>query len=381
MQSSGLAAVPASRAFFSLRWLYRTAVAIFLFGWFAATVYVLVLAVPATHNSPAPPLTIDPASVDFGTVWNCEHFRWTFPIKNTGDATIQVGKVEGSCGCTSVNPTAFVLSPGQQVNVTVNINFVSRSGAQPWPPSEPIDQLISAYKVGDEVRPIISWHLRGVVKNALFTTPDHLDFADSLLEGQRYPPKPLEVTCYGPCRDLIVSVDDQFGVASVRNPSGDGRHFQVFVAPKPTLAIGVHRFKLGLAALLQSGERTPPVPIWVEAQVLQDLQVLPSLAHFGDLRIGDAREETISLHSRTGQPFEIAEYTSSSNDVTVTAESQDPSGDKVFRVRVRPKKSGPQDGVVRFAVQYTQKTGSRLKGRSSTALLNVRYHGFEKEVH
>jgi Protein of unknown function (DUF1573) len=341
--------------------------------WIISSGYVLFGEIWRSRRVPLPPLSIEAASLDFGSVWNSEKFEWTVPIRNASDVPINVGRLEGSCTCTLVTPSSFVLNPGEEVRVKLRYDLFSRT-RQNGDATVPFDDLLSAYMNGDE-RPLAAWHIRGFVKNAFSSKPNQLDFGDAVAEGRPYPTRTINVTCFQSCRDLEVSADEKNVAVVAKNPSGDGVHFQVAVAPGATLASGTHKFKLSLGAVLPSGERTPRVSCPVEVRILPDLQILPSLAHFGELKVGQSHEETIVLASRSGRSFEVPKFDSASKNLEIVPVASDEAGAKVFRVRLTSSKLGSENTEAHFNIRYRDDGKPAARRFAETAIFNVRCFG------
>ena len=159
--------------------------------------------------------------------------------------------------------------------------------------------------------------------------------------------------------------------------SSDLKHFQVSVAPGTTLECGRHKFKLSLCAVLPSGERTPCVSVPVEVRILPDLQILPSLAHFGDLKVGESREQTIVLASRSGRSFDVPSFESGSKNVEVAPLASNEPGTRVFRVRFKASKLGSEEGDVRFKIRYQGEEKTAAPRLTETAVFNVRCFGVQ----
>jgi hypothetical protein len=339
--------------------------------WISSTVYVLWPHWPERVEVAASPLTAEPASLNFGAVWNSDRFRWTLPIQNTSETTITVKGVDGSCSCTSVRPTAFVLKPGQRLELALTYDLASRT-RDADSTTVPFENGIVAH--GPDDKPIASWTVRGVVKHAFSCGPRELAFGESLVYGQPYLSKKLDVTCVEPCRTLIATTDPHYGAAVVTNTNADHKHFQVQVAPSSSLGLGMHKFNVALSAVLQSGERLPAVSVPIEARVVGDLRILPEVTHFGDVTLGEAREQTVSLTSRTGQPFDVASYECSSKDVSVLPIASKDAQGKVYRVKIRPSHVGAQESDVRFAITYRAAEGDP-KAAKEISVLSARYFG------
>ncbi len=343
--------------------------------WIVASGYVLFAQLWESRKAPLPPLSIEPASLDFGSVWNSEKFEWTIPIRNTTNFAIDVGRLEGSCSCTLVTPSSFMLKPGEEISVKLRYDLFSRT-RQAGDATVPFDDLLRASMIGDD-RPLAAWHIHGLVKNAFSCKPNQLDFGDSVVEGRPYPSKTIDVTCFQPCRELEVSADDRNVAVVAKNPSGDGLRFQVAVAPGASLDCGTHKFKLSLGAVLPSGERTPHVSVPVEVRILPDLQTLPSLAHFGELKVGASREETVVLASRSGRSFDVAKWESASKNLEIVPVASDEAGVKVFRVRLTSSKPGSENTEARFKIRYRDDGKSVVRRLAETAVFSVRRFGVQ----
>ena len=240
----------------------------------------------------------------------------------------------------------------------------------------PFDDQLSAYVNGTD-RPLARWHIRGLVKNAFSCQPNALDFGDAVVEGRPYPIRTFDVTCYQPCQGFVVSADERSVAVVAKNASGDGQHFVVSVAPGASLESGTHKFKVSLGAVLASGERTPGLSFPVEVRILPDLQIVPSLAHFGDLKVGESRQETIVLASRSGRPFDVPSVDPGSKNVEVAALASNDDRTKVFRVRLTASKLGSENTEARFKIRYRGDGKSAAPRLTETAVFNVRCYGVQ----
>jgi hypothetical protein len=355
--------------------IYRGCLVLAVIFWMASTIYVLWPHWPEHVQgtvSALSPLAAEPSSLDFGVVWNSGSFHWKLPIRNTSDATIDVKRVGGSCSCTSVSPSAFVLKPGERVELAITYDLASRTRDAEGTTAL-FENGIVAYGPGSV--PIASWTVRGLVKQGISCVPRELTFGDSLICGQPYSPRTLEVTCVEPCRSFAAIIDPRYGAAFVTNASDDHRHFQVKVAPSASLGLGMHKFDVALSATLQSGERLPAVPVPIQARVVGDLRILPDVTHFGDVTLGEAREQTVSVSSRTGQPFDVANYVCSSKDVTVSPIPSKGAEGQAYRIKIRPSRVGLQESDVHFTIKYRRPGEGVAKEPMETGFFIARYFG------
>jgi Protein of unknown function (DUF1573) len=374
-QARAAAELAISRKLGAGRFVWRSLLASAGALWIIGSAYVLVAEIWESRQVPRPPLAIEAASLDFGSVWNSEEFAWAVPMRNASNFPIIVGRLAGSCTCTLVDPSSLALKPGEEVRVKLRYDLFSRT-RQSGDATVPFDDALSAYVNGDD-KPLARWHVHGLVKNAFSCDARSLDFGDSLVVGRPYPTRTIDVTCFQPCRKLEVSADERSAAVVAKNPSGDGVHFQVAVAPGATLGSGTHKFKLSLGAVLPSGERTPHVSVPVEVRILPDLQIVPSLAHFGQLKLGESREETIVLASRTGRSFDVPTFDSGSKSLKIVTVASNEAGTKVFRIRLTSSKLGGENTEARFKIRYRGDGNSAGPQLAETAVFNVSCFGVQ----
>lgn len=103
---------------------------------FSATTLVLALMIAAptaiaqekqADAAKAPRLTLVEPVKDFGTVPKGNVLDWTFEIKNTGTADLQILAAKPTCGCT-VADFDRVIKPGQTGKLTAHVDTVSFVG-------------------------------------------------------------------------------------------------------------------------------------------------------------------------------------------------------------------------------------------------------------
>ncbi|MBU5613459.1 DUF1573 domain-containing protein [Geomonas azotofigens] len=82
----------------------------------------------ATLAFAAPELMVEAGTFNFGSVAQGKKVQHTFTIKNTGDAPLQIKKLEASCGCTAAKPSTSVVSPGKSAELEVTFDSGSFSG-------------------------------------------------------------------------------------------------------------------------------------------------------------------------------------------------------------------------------------------------------------
>ena len=84
-------------------------------------------AVTAKSAEKAPRLTVVEPVKDFGTIPRGDKLDWSFVVKNTGDADLQIMAARPSCGCT-VADFDKVIKPGQTGKVTAHVDTSNFAG-------------------------------------------------------------------------------------------------------------------------------------------------------------------------------------------------------------------------------------------------------------
>jgi len=83
----------------------------------------------AEEFSRSPVVSFDTNTFDFGSVPADTKVEHDFILTNKGKSDLYVRKVNASCGCTAVQPSKTVISPGESTVIKVLFNTQGRSGA------------------------------------------------------------------------------------------------------------------------------------------------------------------------------------------------------------------------------------------------------------
>ncbi len=80
--------------------------------------------------SPDPTITTDRDKHDFGTIPGTEVVETKFKVRNVGGKTLEISRVQTSCGCTSSVIGSQSLKPGASCELSVKYDPRGRSGRQ-----------------------------------------------------------------------------------------------------------------------------------------------------------------------------------------------------------------------------------------------------------
>jgi hypothetical protein len=109
----------------------------------------------------------DPYSWDFGKVSEGEVLQHTYVLKNDSPVTLQIIRIQTTCGCTiSKAPEKKVIPPGESVDIQVSFNTRGYSGI--------VEQVVYVHTDRQD-SPIIKFTLKADV----YPTPSTLSSAGS----------------------------------------------------------------------------------------------------------------------------------------------------------------------------------------------------------
>ena len=93
-----------------------------------AAITILMNLVLAHVVYAAPELAVEQGTFNFGTIAQGKKVQHGFRIKNSGDAPLQIKKLEAACGCTAVKPSTSVIQPGKSAEIDVIFDSATFSG-------------------------------------------------------------------------------------------------------------------------------------------------------------------------------------------------------------------------------------------------------------
>ena len=87
-------------------------------------------AAPAAAPEPAkgPKIASPEPIYDYGTAKSTQDIDHTFIIKNEGDATLILTKLQRTCGCTNVEAEKMEVEPGEEIKVKATLKLAGRQG-------------------------------------------------------------------------------------------------------------------------------------------------------------------------------------------------------------------------------------------------------------
>jgi hypothetical protein len=297
------------------------------------------------------PLVVESSSLDLGEVWEEPEYVHTLPVHNRGSQEVKVTDIATPCGCVSVNPRSFSVSPSGSTQVAVTLDLTSR-------PQGALGQDVRPFSV--EVHPLFTgtqlpratrgWTLTARVKSRVTLDALALNFGERPMQGVPAEPRSLVATVHVPCQRLEVATRGGGVNANTRRLDPTGNRYEITFTPD-TIALPVGSFKATatVSVVTPSGETLFGARLPVEGTVRPELNLLPARLILGAKPVGETASGTLVLQGAAGNDLAVQQIETDSSDVTVTPVAVEIApGARAWRVTQRISKAGDQSSTVCF---------------------------------
>jgi archaellum component FlaF (FlaF/FlaG flagellin family) len=252
-----------------------------------------------------PRLTLNTNIVDFGDVDDSEVVTKVVTITNTGDAVLEIGKINVTCGCTASEVEQSSLQPGESTQLEVRFNPNRRTGDQH---GKRISIESNDPTGGAEIG------LKAFVIPRVITEPQFAAFG-KVLQGES---GTVELVITGMTEDfkvLAASVDreDSFSTRIVKTEIVEREHprtGQLMNVGQTTIAVSMtEQARIGRvdgSLLIETNdEGSPKLTLRATAGVTGDISSEPTRISLSALAPGQEFEQTIRIVSAKSNPFTI----------------------------------------------------------------------------
>lgn len=300
----------------------------------------------------APRLTIVEPVKEYGEVPKGDKLDWSFLIKNTGTADLQIIAAKPGCGCT-VADFDKVIKPGETGKVTAHVDTTNFSG--------PIAKTVTL-ETNDAAAPTSTLTIHAIVKPYVEAFPaGFVRFQQ--LQGEV---STQTITLYS-------EEDDPFEIKEVQVPGDwvtvayhkiDNEAERAPNVGKPgqnqykvDITVGGPDAKIGPMAdkirILTNSKHTPEYPISVTGVIRPTYRVEPTALNFGEVAPSDAAAtRSVTLHSndmKTPEQFVVTKVESTVPAITTAFKPLAQKGDYEVTLQVaKDAKPGDIDGTVKI---------------------------------
>lgn len=258
---------------------------------------VLGTAPQAGAAGAAPRLTIDLPVHDFGTVEQGTRVEHSFKIRNTGSASLQVSKIDSSCGCTAGVSADGIVPPGRDTWITVSLDTAKIAGRTA--------KTVVVHS-NDPTVPEAALSLTGIVVTDVVANPPAL-YLGRIPRGHSV--RREVVVRSGRPGVPYQAVDIESAIPSVRahiEPGATPEEQRVVIEVSPNLPLG--RFSDELRVRTTS-PRQPVLTIPVFGSVEGDLAALPPQVTFLLASDGSAASHDVHITNRGAHPVALTSVT------------------------------------------------------------------------
>lgn len=299
----------------------------------------------------APRLTIVEPVKEFGEVAKGDKLDWSFVIKNTGTADLQIIAAKPGCGCT-VADFDKVIKPGQMGKVTTHVDTTNFSGPisksvtlETNDPSTPTSQLT----IQAIVKPYVEAYPAGFVRFQLLQGEVGTNSVTLYSEEE----EPFEIKDVQVPGDWVRVNYKKIENEAERAPVGKAGQNQY----KVDVVVGGPDAKIGPMAdkirIITNSKHSPEYPISVTGVIRPTYRVEPTALNFGEVSPTDpAATRSIMLHSndqKTPELFAVTKVESTIPAITTAFKPLAQKGDFEVTLQVaKDAKPGDIDGTVKI---------------------------------
>ncbi len=329
-------------------------------------------AAKASETAKVPRLTLVEPLKDFGTVPKGEKIDWTFEIKNTGTADLEILAAKPTCGCT-VADFDKIIKPGQTGKLTAHVDTISFAGPiskavtiESNDPNTPTAQVtISAI-----VKPYVEAYPAGFVRYNMLQGGVEKQSVTIYSEEDA----PLEIISVNAGQDWIKAEPVKLSAADAVpqiGRKGQNQYRLDITVGGPDARIGPLAEKIHIKT---NSKHQPDYYVNVSGVVRPPYRVDPTGVNFGEVAPSDsAATRTISIRSndlKTPGAFTVTKVESGVAGVTAEFKPSDRPGEFAVTLQVaKDAKPGVLDGNVTIYTSDSAKptTVIPIKGTVKTA--------------
>jgi hypothetical protein len=297
-----------------------------------------------------------------GTIWEDEQFAWTVPIENHEATPIEVASFGTSCNCLSVEPSSFVLAPGERRELRMRINLTSQVkdtgevAVGLWARlkkdnREPGESLGPEWMIVGQVRRVLKFNRR------LFYVGQHSELAQPL------PVQTIPLEVLVPLQSLSAECD-LAGFTTKVEAVKEGKALLELrsVTPRP---LGPFEGSISLNPVLKGAQHLPVQRLHFEGRIVPDVEAVPPEVLVGGRALGETIEDVVLLRSLTGR--ELVNVRAEAEGEGLAIEALEGS----HRLRIRQKVMATGSCTNRIRV-YAQASGQKVE-----TIVPVTYTGVE----
>ncbi|MEA2163134.1 MAG: hypothetical protein QOK37_1261 [Thermoanaerobaculia bacterium] len=305
----------------------------------------------------APRLTIIEPVKDYGTIPKGEKLDWSFLVKNTGNADLQIVSAKPGCGCT-VADFDKVIKPGETGKVTAHVDTTAFAGPiaktvtlETNDPATPTSQLT----IHAIVKPYVEAYPAGFVRyNLLQGDAESQDVVIYSDEDEPFQILSVETPPAEPGKEWVRASFAQITNESERAPNvgkpGQNQYKVKIVVGGPEMHLGPIADKV---RIVTNSKHQPEYFVSISGVIRPPYRVEPTALNFGEVAPTDgAATRMVILHSnnlKTPESFVVSKAVSSVPTVVTSVKPGANKGEYEVTLQIaKDAKPGEFDGNVQI---------------------------------
>jgi hypothetical protein len=322
--------------------------------------------VDPTPVLPAPGLSIDPAELNLGEIWEDPEFATTVSLRNTSDGAISVSRFGTSCDCSGIEPSTVVVPARSSVPLRVKMDLTHRrlhfSTLERRPFSLTVHPLVLQAGIVSN-----GWEFNGVIRSRVGLSDTRLEFGDQCThDGPAFTRKVRATAFHGATLETVAQ--PKLAKVQLTPVAGKPGEYEIRITPDPKLPYGAFRFDVPITAVMPDGSRHRCAAIEVSGVMQPSTRVVPGIVLLGEHSVGDEATAEVSVRFPDASGWAVDRVVVESSHLTAIPNGAFEDGALRYRLVQRITEPGDRVNQVQFVVG---KPGSAKESIE----IKVRYHG------
>ncbi|MBI2213496.1 MAG: DUF1573 domain-containing protein [Acidobacteria bacterium] len=318
---------------------------------------------PAAASTLKPKITLVEPVKDFGTVAKGQKLDWTFTIKNTGSADLEIKSANPTCGCT-VADYDKIIKPGQTGKVTAHVdtsNFTGPISKGVTIASNDPETPAAQVTITAMVKPYVDSMPAGYVRYTLLQGEEQTNSVTLFSEDEA----PFEIVGVTTPGDWVKVKYTKIALESERVKAGRAGQNQY----KVEVTVGGNDTPVGpltdKIVIKTNSKFQPEFRLSLTGMVRPTYLVAPSAVNFGEIpEKGEGVERVLTVQSNNRanmDAFKVSKVETTIPGVTAEAKSTAQAG--IYEISVKVSKDanpGEFDGKLKIYTSDTIKPTTEI---------------------
>ena len=314
-------------------------------------------------------LFVEPTTLVLGEVQETASHPLRLEIRNTTSQPKKIIDIQGSCGCTEIEPRELTLPPGGTGTVSVVIDLTKRPYSHSGVSRRQFSVRVDPVFAGD-FAPTPGWLVTAEVLSAVTVDVTKLGFAEGCVHQGESVTRRVRVATHVPLGGLEAEVVPANAGTAILVPTGSGQ-YDLAISPNRTLPVGPFQFTVQVRPITPNWKPLTAIPVEVSGEMRPTVRAFPRTVLFGEVETPGMADAEVVLTLPPGDKWRVGRIESDSEGTKVVAVGPAPDGGVRYRIEQPVTKLGDQQVVVSFAVLGPE-------DRKETVRVELRYHGRAK---